>query len=37
VIESLDALVIEADGEIPFIGARRAEVEILPQRLRVLA
>ncbi|MBM3128367.1 MAG: diacylglycerol kinase family lipid kinase [Chloroflexi bacterium] len=37
VIESRDPLVIEADGEIPFIGARRAEIEILPQHLRVLA
>jgi diacylglycerol kinase (ATP) len=37
VIESLDPLVIESDGEIPFIGARRAEIGILPKRLRVLA
>lgn len=37
VIESRDPLVIEADGEIPFIGAERAEIEILPKRLRVLA
>ncbi len=36
VIESPDPLVIESDGEIPFIGARRAEIEILPRRLRVL-
>jgi diacylglycerol kinase (ATP) len=37
IIESPDALVIESDGEIPFIGAQRAEIEILPKRLRVLA
>ena len=37
VIESPDALIIESDGEIPFIGARRAEIEILPKRLHVLA
>jgi diacylglycerol kinase (ATP) len=37
VIESSDPLVIESDGEIPFIGAQRAEIEILPKRLRVLA
>lgn len=37
VIESPDALIIESDGEIPFIGARRAEIELLPKRLRVLA
>jgi YegS/Rv2252/BmrU family lipid kinase len=37
VIESPDPLNIESDGEIPFVGARRAEIELLPQRLRVLA
>ena len=37
VIESPDAFNIESDGEIPFIGARRAEIEILPKRLRVFA
>lgn len=37
VIESPDTLVIESDGEIPFSGTRRAEIEILPQRLCVLA
>ena len=36
VIESLDPLVVESDGEIPFIGARRAEIALLPKRLRVL-
>jgi len=36
-IESFDSLNIESDGEIPFIGAQRAEIEILPKRLRVLA
>lgn len=36
VIESRDPLVIESDGEIPFIGARRVAIDLLPKRLRVL-
>ncbi len=36
-IESPDPLIIETDGEIPFIGAHRVEIELLPQRLRVMA
>lgn len=36
-IESRDPLVIESDGEIPFIGARRVAIDLLPKRLRVLA
>ncbi len=37
VIASPDPLIIETDGEIPFIGAHRVEIELLPQRLRVIA
>lgn len=37
VIESPDPLIVEADGEIPFIGAHRVEIEILPKHLRVIA
>jgi diacylglycerol kinase (ATP) len=37
VIESPDPLTIESDGEIPYIGTHRVEIEILPKRLRVLA
>ncbi|MDE3090607.1 MAG: diacylglycerol kinase, partial [Chloroflexota bacterium] len=37
VIESPDPLVIETDGEIPFINAHRVEITVLPKRLRVLA
>ncbi len=36
VIESPDALTIEADGEIPFVGVHRVEVEVLPKRLQVI-
>ncbi len=36
VIESPDALVIEADGEIPFLNAHRVEIQVLPKRLRVI-
>jgi diacylglycerol kinase (ATP) len=35
-IESPDPLIIETDGEIPFIGAHRVEIELLPKRLRVI-
>lgn len=36
-IESPDPLVIETDGEIPFVGVHRVEIELLPKRLRVIA
>jgi hypothetical protein len=36
VIESADPLVVEADGEVPFLHARRLEVTVLPGRLRVM-
>jgi len=36
VIESPDAMIMEADGEMPFANARRMQVEILPKRLRVM-
>lgn len=36
VIDSPDPLVVEADGEIPFLEAQHLEVEILPRRLRVV-
>jgi YegS/Rv2252/BmrU family lipid kinase len=36
VIESPDALIMEADGEMPFKSSKRMEVEILPKRLRVM-
>ncbi len=36
VIESPDALIVETDGEIPFVGAHRVEVEILPKHLQVI-
>lgn len=36
VLESPDAMVVEADGELPFLEAHRLEVEILPRRLRVV-
>lgn len=35
IIESPDAMIMEADGEMPFDNARRMEIEILPKRLRV--
>jgi diacylglycerol kinase family enzyme len=37
VLESAAPLLVEADGEIAFEGARRLEIEILPGALRVLA
>lgn len=37
VIESPDALTVEADGEIPYLGAHHLEIEILSRRLCVLA
>lgn len=36
VIESAKPLIVEADGELPFLAARRLQVEILPARLRVM-
>lgn len=36
VVESQAALIVETDGEIPFVQARRLEVEVLPRRLRVI-
>jgi diacylglycerol kinase family enzyme len=36
-IESAAPLLVEADGEIVFEGARRLEVEVLPGALRVLS
>ncbi len=36
VIDSPDALVVEADGELPFLEAHHLEVELLPRRLRVI-
>ncbi len=36
VIESADPLVVEVDGEVPFLQARRLEVSVLPGRLRVM-
>ena len=35
-LESPDPLVIETDGEIPFVDAHRIEIELLPKRLRVI-
>ncbi len=35
VIDSKEPLVVEADGEIPFLEARHLEVDILPRKLRV--
>lgn len=37
VIESPDPLTVETDGEIPFLGAHRLEIDLLPQQLRILA
>ena len=37
VIESQEAMLVEADGEIVFEDARRLEIEVLPGMLRVLA
>jgi diacylglycerol kinase (ATP) len=36
-IESDTPLLVEADGEIAFEGARRLEIEVLPEALRVIA
>ncbi len=36
VIDSPDPLVVEADGEIPFLAAHHLEIDILPRRLQVL-
>lgn len=36
VIESPDPLTVEADGEIPYIGSHRLEIELLPKKLRVI-
>ncbi len=36
VVESPDPLIVETDGEIPFMQAHRLEIEILPKRLRVI-
>ncbi len=37
VIDSPDPLIVEADGEIPFVGAHHLEAEILPKHLQVIA
>ena len=37
VIESPDPLIVEADGELPFLEAHRLEIDILPKRLCLLA
>lgn len=36
IIESSEPLTVEADGELPFLEARRLEIEILPARLRLM-
>jgi diacylglycerol kinase family enzyme len=36
-IESPDPLLVEADGEFPYVEARRLRVDILPKKLRVIA
>ena len=36
VIDSPDPLVVEADGEIPFLDAHHLEIELLPRRLRLI-
>lgn len=36
IIESNDPLVVEADGEIPYLDAHKLEVTLLPKKLRVL-
>lgn len=35
-IESTDPLIVEADGELPYLTAHKVEVEILPKHLRVI-
>ncbi len=37
VIDSPDPLIVEADGEVPFLDAHHLEVEILPKHLQVIA
>jgi YegS/Rv2252/BmrU family lipid kinase len=37
VVESPDPLVVDTDGEIPYVGAHRIEVQVLPKHLQVLA
>ena len=36
VIDSPDPLVVEADGELPFLEAHHLEIELLPRRLRLI-
>jgi len=36
ILESSTAMIIEADGELPFLQPKRLEIEILPKRLRVM-
>jgi diacylglycerol kinase family enzyme len=36
VIESPAPMTAEADGELPFLEARRLEIQILPKRLRMI-
>ncbi len=36
VIDSPDPLIVEADGEIPFVAAHHLDIEILPKRLRIM-
>lgn len=36
IIESQEPLILEADGELPFLQAHRFEVEVLPRKLRVI-
>jgi diacylglycerol kinase (ATP) len=35
-VETTEPMIVEADGELPFLEARQLDVEILPQRLRVI-
>ncbi|MCL4395674.1 MAG: hypothetical protein M1482_12885 [Chloroflexi bacterium] len=37
VVESPDPLVVDTDGEIPYVGAHRLEIQVLPKHLQVLA
>lgn len=36
VIDSPDPLVVEADGEMPFLEAHHLEIDLLPRRLRII-
>jgi len=36
VIEAPKPMIVEADGELPFLQARRLDIQILPRRLRVM-